>query len=162
MRSLAIDFSPATVLILTLASACVGCAASTVQMYSGPGKAPTEHAVVHVASPEPAGRLEIMAVDGKKTTNFFGFMFNNNHFPGAATVLPGKHNIRVICTTKGSFWAGSDKAYVDLWWVADVGGTYVVKARFEGYSVLTWIEDERTGTTVGGITGSADEPHDQQ
>jgi len=68
------------------------------------------------------------------------------------SVLPGKHTIFVIVEYPFSHASGS------LWLIAEPGGRYIVKESSDWRRVTMWIEDEKTGKKVGGITGSDDEP----
>lgn len=138
-------------LFCLILSICAGCAAPKVQMYPGPPRALEQQAEIKTMN-FSRGRLGIVFVDDKFTVNFFTFLFNGNKWAASASVLPGKHTIRARYDIGNSF------SLSDLWWVADAGAIYILKAQAVGYGVQMWIEDERNGQIVGGIVGSSDEP----
>jgi hypothetical protein len=114
-------------------------------MYSGGEVSPDKRAVIRVSHPS-SGKICIYSVDKKKT-----FLLVAT-FPEEVYILPGKHNI--VVETKFTF----TYAFADLWLVAEPGETYVIKSLEKGDRVRMWIENERTGQPVGGVTGSSDEP----
>jgi hypothetical protein len=46
----------------------------------------------------------------------------------------------------------------DIWLVADPGKTYRLKWDWYEYKFRVWFIDDATGTPVGGVVGSQDEP----
>ncbi len=135
-----------SVLLVTL-SVC-GCAVPGRKMYPGEEVSPDKRAVIRVEQ-QSSGKMSIGLVDKKLARGFFSIF---DQFPEEVYVLPGKHNIivgvRFMFTHAGA----------DLWVVAEPNETYVVKFLPIGDRVRIWIENERTGKPVGGITGSSDEP----
>ena len=147
------------VIIFLLALTMAGCAASRVVMYDGAEVDSSKHAIIR-ADPEQSGRsfstkgrIGIVRVDGSSTTNFFSYAAHG--WAGEVAVLPGKHEMVVRVDYPLSYAMGL------LWLVAEAGESYVVKARSKGYSSFIWIENERTGQPTGGVSGSEDEPKQQ-
>jgi hypothetical protein len=58
------------------------------------------------------------------------------------------------------FWlqSGTGIAAASLWFVGEAGKTYVVDYKPDRYSYSLSIQDEASGATVGGRSGSSDEP----
>jgi len=142
-----------TLVVLTLALAA--CAAPVVQLYEGPTLAPSQQVILRV---EQRGRtfagerVDIETVDDKRTLAFGEGILSASRGAQAVYMLPGKHTLRLRYRGPGS------TVIANLWFVGEAGGSYVVKGAQVGDGVKVWIEDEKTGTQVGGVRGSADEP----
>jgi hypothetical protein len=136
-------------IVFLLALTLLGCA-SRVIMYEGKEIEAGKQAIIRVEQEDPTdGFLGILSVDGR-STNSIGHLFS-----GLATevaVLPGKHTIFLRIDYPFSF------AATKLWLVAEAGVVYVAKCSSKWNSVAIWIENERTGQPVGGVSGSDDEP----
>lgn len=119
--------------------------------------------VAHKAAPGPvlpdaqrasltmaSGALRVFKVDGESTAGVSALV---NGYPREVSVLPGMRSI----------WVGYEKwtAYnvrTHFCLNAEAGGKYIVKAsvteeRPRVDNVRIWIEDQRTGLTVGKNTG---------
>ncbi len=97
--------------------------------------------------------VRIAEVDGEKTASIWSCMLlANNAYPRIAYLEPGKHNLVVACYQYPSHYT------MNLWFVAEPDKEYIIRQRAVGYDVRMWIEEKETGTAVGGIVGSADEP----
>ena len=138
----------AFILILTFS----GCMAPPQRMYSGPQLEPDKESKIRT---QETGTVfwtyGIMLVDGKRTQS--GFKNFVHGWVKEVTVLPGKHDIRLMFHMGGEYTG-------DFWVVTCPGKTYVAKFDNE-YGFKMWFEDEETGKRVGGIEGSADEPKEK-
>jgi len=139
--------------VILVALAVSGCASTKVKMYPGKEVASNQQATIRTGPLSSSlTTMQIVRVDGKDTADFFAFLFHGGQRAGEVYVLPGKHNILVEMHLAFTY------AMADLWLVAEPGETYVIKYLSKGYRVRIWIENERTGRPVGGVTGSDDEP----
>jgi hypothetical protein len=97
-------------------------------------------------------RVDIQLVDDKRTLGTGEGILSSSSGAQAVYLLPGKHTARLRYRGPGA------AVTTNLWFVGEAGGSYVVKAGQVGDGLKVWIEDEKTGTPVGGVRGSADEP----
>jgi hypothetical protein len=130
-------------IILWSCFAFTGCT-THVQMYPGEALEAGKQAIIR-SDNETGDHIGIFKVDNKITTL-------SPIRAREVSVLPGKHTIFVLVEYPFSHASGS------LWLVAEPGGRYIVKESSDWRRVTMWIEDEKTGKKVGGITGSDDEP----
>jgi hypothetical protein len=91
----------------------------------------------------------IVSIDGKKLGTGWRVISKSSEF----RLLPGKHTVE--------FWMqnGSAVGSATLWFVGEAGKAYVVEYKPKGYAYSLLIRDE-TGSPVGGVKGSNDEPLD--
>jgi hypothetical protein len=143
-------FNLALLLIFTIS----GCAATQkARMYSGEAVAANKQAVIQADRRAPNTRFHITSVDGERTLSAFYYFLTQVRVE-EVYVLPGKHRlITRIDNLRSSMFATTD-----LWLIAEPGESYILKAQSKGYTVYMWLENERTGQRVGGVTGSDDEP----
>jgi hypothetical protein len=139
-------------IVLVLCLSAFGCATSTKS--PAPETDDSRQSVIKVDSARVGqGRLQITKVDDDPTVGYWRRM--SGHFVGEVRVAPGEHRI----------WAkldyGTSFAWGHLWLVAEPAEVYVLKVRSQGYSVLMWIENERTGQLVGGYVKSPNEQKEQ-
>jgi hypothetical protein len=120
-----------------------GCASPQVQMYSGPEKPNNEQAIIRVD--KGAGRLGILSIDNQNTVDALTFFFNGQKWASTAKVLPGRHTISTRLDYRMQY------SISNLWWEAQAGEKYIIKAKPSGYSVQFWIENESTHERVGGV-----------
>lgn len=142
----------APILSLLLLAAC---AAPVAQMYEGPTLPPDKQVVLRV---EQRGRtfagerVDIQLVDDKRTLSTGEGILSSSSGAQAVYLLPGKHTVRLRYRGPGAAVTSN------LWFVGEPGGSYLVRGAQVGDGVQVWIEDEKTGSRVGGVRGSADEP----
>jgi hypothetical protein len=141
-------------LVLLLIFAISGCAATQkARMYSGEAVDANKQSVIRADRRAPNTRFHIISVDGERTlTDFYYFLTQGR--VEEVHVLPGKHRL----ITRIDNLRSNMHAMGDLWLIAEPGESYILKARSQGYRVYMWLENERTGQRVGGVTGSDDEP----
>jgi hypothetical protein len=133
--------------ILPLVLALGACAAPVVQMYEGPTLAPSQQVLVRVdqrGRTFASERVDIETVDEKRTLGTGEGILSASRGAQAVYLLPGKHTLRLRYRGPGS------TATANLWFVAETGGSYLVKGAQTGEGVKIWIEDEKTGSPVGG------------
>ena len=82
--------------------------------------------------------VNIAAVDGAQTSWMF------SRIPKSVLVKPGERFIDVRLKK------GQTYAFGRLKLNAEMGKTYIVKTRIKNYSIIFWVEDEKTGEWAGG------------
>ncbi|MEA3192849.1 MAG: hypothetical protein QOD26_1182 [Betaproteobacteria bacterium] len=135
--------------------ALAGCAAPVVQMYEGQTRAPSDQVIVRVESRGQtfAGEwVDIQQVDDQPTLKKAQGFLSGSSGAQAVYLLPGKHTLRLRYRARGA------EVTANLWFVAEAGNSYLIKAGQTGDGLKVWIEDEKTAKPVGGVRGSADEP----
>ena len=70
---------------------------------------------------------------------------------GKAFLKPGRNVVSITHAWTGAVGGGSTTG---LWLNAEPGGKYEVKAKGANSGLQLWIEDKRTGKTVGGLEES--------
>jgi len=143
MRSRSLRRSARVCLGVLLIALCEGCAVQHVQMYDGPARPTDQQAIVKAAETIDGQHVQIQSVDGVATTPPLSSPLNRG-FPSSVSVLPGRHTIQF------TLWINNLYVDADLWWIAQAGGTYVIRHESKGYQARIWIEDASTGQSVGG------------
>lgn len=128
------------VLLLGLA----GCA-SLEYVYQPNASGGEQPAVVRIYQ----NNMGVQRVDGLSVLS--GVQTPLSRYPSKVMLKPGKHTLLV----------GSYTDMTKLWLVAKPGREYVLKYNSNlSDSGRFWLEDSRSGETVGGCSGSDDEPKD--
>jgi len=135
------------VLIIIMSLTIFGCAAPKVKMYPGEKVADSKQAVIKgEIRAKKREVITITKVDGEMTIDYSTHLAGDWWGAVEVYVLPGKHKMVTRTDSDSSY------AYGCLWVVAEPGETYIVKARTEGYRSVMWLENERSGKKIGGVT----------
>ncbi|MBA4147558.1 MAG: hypothetical protein H0X66_05545 [Verrucomicrobia bacterium] len=141
-------------LLMALCLVLCGCATQRTYTQKGVPLDPSASAIIMCDSENTHKFLNglnkkvfIARIDGKSTFTVKGALTDTDPYAEAAYVSPGRHYLDLKYSHYNSY------AWGRVWFDAEAGGSYIVRRRISGYSVIFWVEDMETGKVVGGIPG---------